>query len=216
MALVLVLGCRPDGATPDEAVIPDGAVIVCHSKDTCPPDHVCRESIGRCVRATSDAEPPRLVGTGRITPSIGRLGTRVLVTFDTNEPLASPPTVYADMCTGSFQMSRQSGTETNQQYALDVTTETPEGLARVFTDLVDQDGNQALGLSVGTFAVDRTPPALLGQPSVTRFRLPRFRHVRRRDRPIAAKRRRLRRGPGGPDQLHRDGAARQPARGDGG
>ena len=90
-ALVVLGGCQFDTA------LPSGIRVSCTENADCPVGTVCRESLGRCIRADNDdTEPPHFVTGPIVEPAVGRAGTRFALSFTTSESLDHDPAVHVE------------------------------------------------------------------------------------------------------------------------
>jgi hypothetical protein len=150
------------GCTIDETVGPD-AQISCAADSECPAGLVCRAALQRCVKPSGGEQAPALVGQSVVSPEMAKAGTRITVTFDTDTPLGQPARVTAELRSTvlTFAHDPSASSELHHVFAYTTDGTEPEGLARVYADLVDSSGNSASGLPLGTVSLDFTAPAVL-------------------------------------------------------
>ncbi|MDP3232917.1 MAG: hypothetical protein Q8N26_09080 [Myxococcales bacterium] len=154
---VLGLGCETS-----LPALPEGAQVFCASDAECPTGLVCRLSVNRCRPPSADQVPPR-VTESTITPTLGTTGTVFTATFSVDEALGRPPTVYAEVRGTRVGLELDVARSNAPAFVFSTlpVDGSLEGAADVFVDLVDLEGNPAVGQRLGRFAIDVTPPSLI-------------------------------------------------------
>src|SRR5688572_4227036 len=84
-----LLGCSPDLAVPEEAV------LTCRSAEDCPAGYSCSQDLGRCVSNSSDdASAPSVIAESVvIQPEDANASTKVFIRFSVNEDLGAEPVI---------------------------------------------------------------------------------------------------------------------------
>jgi hypothetical protein len=148
-ALLLPLVCA---ACAFDTSVPIDADIACKNENDCPAGYVCKESIGRCSDL-EDQEPPSVVDA-TITPQTASFGDVIEVSLTASEPLADAPEVWLsiDAARVAVPLDRVDSLTSVHRLTLDGTL--PFGTAAITADLIDQSGNIARGIGLGSVTLE--------------------------------------------------------------
>lgn len=113
-----------------------------------------------------DSVPPAIAGSPppSVTPELGRAGTRFTVEFDTTKALLGAPEVWGqlgDQHALQLEVDPAASSATHFVFHYEATGTEPERTYSILTKLIDQGGNVADGLLIGSFALDFTAPKLV-------------------------------------------------------
>jgi hypothetical protein len=150
-----------------ELQVPQEARVGCAEDVDCPAGMLCRGSPGRCLDAKVASTPaPSLAEPAAISPAVGTTGTRFVVAFQVDRPLAKAPAVHVDLGTHVAELTQEAAAcdvaAGRYQYLYDVDGAEREGARAVTIDLEGESRNAALGLAGGSLLFDFTPPVLEG------------------------------------------------------
>ncbi len=155
-ALLLSLGV---GCTFDAVVA--GAVSCTAEHPDCPTGYACSAALGRCVATTAPDRTPPSVVAALLPEQPLRRGAKLTLDLEVSEPLGATPLARVTGSSGALALpwTRTDGARHHFETTLDDTS--PEGLALVSVDLVDEAGNANLAASVGTVTLDFTAPVVV-------------------------------------------------------
>lgn len=157
-AALLAAGCSPN------VDFPKGGQLLCQSNDDCPGESVCQVALGQCVpKDALGAAPPALAGPASVSPTYGNTATTFTISFDVTQKLLRPPELWAELRDQKLALALDEGASSGEHYVFHYqpAAADPEGVASLFVKLVDEAGNVADGLTVGTLVVDKTPPGVV-------------------------------------------------------
>jgi hypothetical protein len=157
-AALLAAGCSPN------VDFPKGGQLLCQSNDDCPGESVCQVALGQCVpKDALGAAPPALAGPASVSPTYGNTATTFTISFDVTQKLLRAPELWAELRDQKLSLTLDEGASSGEHYVFHYqpAASDPEGVAGLFVKLVDEAGNVADGLTVGTLVVDDTPPGVI-------------------------------------------------------
>jgi len=153
LSLVVTAACTFDPKLPS-------AVITCsEERPECPPGHVCRLSVGRCLAVSVGAEAPRLENVV-LDKVLARRGDELVVTFHTTRPLIGRPPVRL-VEAGRVVAMEVAGEGSDFTARWSLGPDDVEGSARLETTLVGSDGAEAPDQALGGVMLDFTAPSLV-------------------------------------------------------
>jgi hypothetical protein len=152
---LMLAGCVPD------LEVPEASQLLCSADVDCPEGWICRSALGRCARPGGDDVPPGVVEESvSISPSHVRNDAVVGVSFDVDEPLASPPEVVIGRSLRlPLEMTDSDGERYGFVYRPDGTE--PEDQMPILVSLVDLAGNRTTDVFLGEVRFDFTAPNVI-------------------------------------------------------
>ena len=168
--ILLGLGAMLGQSCGADLDLQQGVQLECDEGTYCPEGYTCNDLIHRCVKiGEGDIEPPGIAaGSVRIEPTIVALDTEIVVTFEADETLAYNPSVSLAIATADEPPPFVKAGREGHTYTFTYTPSgsEPQDVVTVAADLVDDAGNQASGLSLGTVRFDFRPPQVTGIKAV--------------------------------------------------
>ncbi|MEM6532042.1 MAG: hypothetical protein AAF654_05430 [Myxococcota bacterium] len=138
--------------------VPGGAQLECTTSADCPAGLICVQAVGgRCLSRDGDTEPPGIINA-EVTSRTNAAGT-IVASFSLNESAAFEPVVI--LGTGAqpeFTLASANGLDYRFELAGSLGE---EGEWPVLATVVDDVGNAARGVAVGTVVLDFTAPGVL-------------------------------------------------------
>jgi hypothetical protein len=145
-----------------DAAVPEDARIRCNAETECPSGSRCASALGTCVDARTQDDGAPALEAALVTPGFARDGTVITVELTVSEPLGRAPSISAaGPAPLRFERIEDGETQTRFRFVHTVSNSDPEGVFTVTAGLVDAHGNSADGVGLGSFTIDRTPPALV-------------------------------------------------------
>ncbi|HEY3451656.1 MAG TPA: hypothetical protein VGK67_35185 [Myxococcales bacterium] len=164
--LPLALGLLLAGSScsPGNFALPEGAALTCESDADCPTPSTCNALVHRCVRAGENTPPAVLLETVKISPS-GPIaaGVQVTISFQTSVPLVVTPELRlasAGAGPSAFALVKAVSAK-SFEFQRTATGAEPEETVSILATLIDEYGNTAVDLAIGTVRFDFTLPRLV-------------------------------------------------------
>lgn len=121
---------------------------------------VCAQAVSQCVRPTGEVVA---ISELSVTPRLAKAGTTAVVSLRVSPALNDPPKLTltsTSLAARPLETRAVSGSGGSWVLSFDVDDTFAEGLFVLQADVVDSSGVLALGLSLGSFSVDRTAPTV--------------------------------------------------------
>lgn len=143
--------------------VPGGTQIICASDAQCPTGFLCRLNINRCVKPGGDDVVPSAANVAISTAYTGP-SRPLIVDFDVSRELQVDPIVRLGSPTAA-PLQRTGKDGLHYTYSRTPGSGDEEGAWPILIDMLDNFGNAATGVALGTVVVDLTPPQVVS-PSV--------------------------------------------------